>query len=78
MTNVLDGYLQSLGADIYHAIMRLFNLRLIAISALQFIVIIGVISGVGLIGYDVYFNRKKKPNVKELAEEVRKHRKKKN
>ena len=34
--------------------------------------IVGVIAGVGLIGYDVLSNRQKNPNVKELAKEVRK------
>lgn len=41
------------------------------ISALQAIIIGGVIAGVGLIAYDVLSNRKKRPNLKELAEEVR-------
>jgi hypothetical protein len=69
MTQIITGYLQSLGADIYHATAQ--SASHIAISALQSIVIIGVISGVGLIGYDFYLNRKKRPNVKELAEEIR-------
>ncbi len=70
MTQIITGYLQSLGADIYHATAQ--SASHIAISALQFIVIIGVISGVGLIGYDFYLNRKKSPNIKELANELKK------
>ena len=42
------------------------------IPALQAIIIGGVIAGVALIAYDVLSNRKKKPNLKELAKEVRK------
>lgn len=65
MTNVLAGYLQSLGADMYHATIQAASLSLIPV--LQSIVTFGVIAGVGLIGYDVLSNRKKCPNVKELA-----------
>jgi hypothetical protein len=69
MGNILSGFFQTLGADIYHAAIPIASHSLI--SALQAIIIGGVIAGVGLIGYDVLSNRKKRPNVKELAEEVR-------
>jgi hypothetical protein len=69
MGNILSGFFQSLGADIYHATIPMASHSLI--PALQAIIIGGVIAGVGLIGYDVLSNRKKRPNVKELAEEVR-------
>jgi biopolymer transport protein ExbB/TolQ len=69
MGNILSGFFQSFGADIYHAAIPIVSNSLI--SALQAIIIGGVIAGVGLIGYDVLSNKKKKTNVKELAEEVR-------
>jgi hypothetical protein len=69
MGNILSGFFQSLGADIYHSTIPMASHSLI--PALQAIIIGGVIAGVGLIGYDVLSNRKKRPNVKELAEEVR-------
>ncbi|MFZ0514271.1 MAG: hypothetical protein WAM14_21890 [Candidatus Nitrosopolaris sp.] len=74
MTNILAGYLQSLGADMYHATIQTASHSLIPV--LQSIVIIGVISGIGLILYDVF--RKKGPNVKELAKEVKKQQDKEN
>ncbi|MFZ0897433.1 MAG: hypothetical protein WAZ77_23255 [Candidatus Nitrosopolaris sp.] len=70
MGNILSGLFQSLGADIYHAIIPMASHSLI--PALQAIIIGGVIAGVALIAYDVLSNRKKKPNLKELAKEVRK------
>ena len=60
MTNILIGYLQSLGADMYHATIQTASHSLIPV--LQSIVIIGLISGIGLILYDVF--RKKKPDMK--------------
>jgi hypothetical protein len=69
MGNILSGFFQSLGADMYHATIPIASHSLI--SALQAIIIGGVIAGVGLIAYDVLSNRKKRPNLKELAEEVR-------
>ena len=69
MGNILSGFFQTLAADIYHATIPIASPSLI--SALQAIIIGGVIAGVGLIGYDVLSNRKKTPNMKELAEEVR-------
>jgi uncharacterized membrane protein (DUF106 family) len=68
MGNILSGFFQSLGADIYHAIIPMASHSLI--PALQAIIIGGVIAGVALIAYDVLSNRKKK--LKELAKEVRK------
>jgi hypothetical protein len=64
MGNILSGFFQSLGADIYHVTipMSLHSL----IPALQAIIIGGVIAGVGLIAYDVLSNG---PNLKELAKE---------
>lgn len=70
MTNVLVGYLQSLSADMYHATIQAASHSLIPV--LQSIVIVGVITGVGMIWYDVLSNRKKSPNAKELAKEVKK------
>lgn len=72
MGNILSGFFQTLGADIYHATIPMASHSLI--PALQAIIIGGVIAGVGLIGYDVLSNRQKRPNVKELAEEVRKQK----
>jgi hypothetical protein len=51
MGNILSGFFQSFGADIYHTAIPLVSHSLI--SALQAIIIGGVIAGVGLIGYDV-------------------------
>jgi hypothetical protein len=68
MGNILSGFFQSLGANIYHATIPIASHSLI--SALQAIIIGGVIAGVGLIGYDVLSSRKKRPNLKELAKEV--------
>jgi len=70
MGNIYSGFFQSMGADIYHATIPMASYSLIL--ALQAIIIGGVIAGVGLIGYDVLSNRKKRPNLKELAKEVRK------
>jgi uncharacterized membrane protein (DUF106 family) len=70
MGNILSGFFQTLGADIYHAAIPMASHSLI--PALQAIIIIGVIVGAGLIGYDVLSNRKKSQNLKELAKEVRK------
>lgn len=70
MGNILSGFFQSLGAEIYHASIPMASHSLI--PALQAIIIVGVIVGAGLIGYDVLSNRKKSPNLKELAKEVRK------
>jgi len=69
MGNILSGFFQSLGADMYYVTIPIASHSLI--SALQAIIIGGVIAGVGLIAYDVLSNRKKRPNLKELAEEVR-------
>ena len=69
MTNILAGYLQSLGADMYQATIQTATHSYILV--LQSIVIVGVIAGVGLIGYDVLLNR---PNVKELARVVKRDR----
>jgi hypothetical protein len=55
MTNVLAGYLQSPGAHMYHANIQAASHSLIVV--LQPIVIVGVIAGIGLIGYDVLPNR---------------------
>jgi uncharacterized membrane protein (DUF106 family) len=70
MGNILSGFFQSLGADIYHATIPMASHSLI--PALQAIIIGGIIAGVGLITYDVLSSRKKRPNLKELAKEVRK------
>jgi hypothetical protein len=59
MTNILAGYLQSLDGK---ATIQIVSGSLI--PALQFIVITGVIAGVGLIGYDAFLNRQ---TAKELA-----------
>jgi uncharacterized membrane protein (DUF106 family) len=70
MGNILSGFFQSLGADIYHATIPMASHSFI--PALQAIIITGVIAGAGLIAYDVLSNRKKRSNLKELAKEVRK------
>jgi biopolymer transport protein ExbB/TolQ len=57
MGNILSGFFQSLGADMYRATFPVASHSLI--SALQAIIIGGVIAGVGLIAYDVLSNRKK-------------------
>lgn len=69
MTNTLAGYLQSLSADKYQPTIQTISHSLI--PALQSVVIVGVIAGVILIGYDVFLNR---PNVKELARVVKRDR----
>jgi hypothetical protein len=74
MSNVLSGYLQSLGADLYHSSAQ--SASHIVIPALQLVVIIGTVVGAGLIAYDFYLNRKKTPSAKELAREVRKQQNK--
>jgi hypothetical protein len=66
MGNIFSGFFQTLGADIYHATIPMASHSLI--QALQAIIIGGIIAGVGLIAYDVLSNRKKRPNLKELAE----------
>jgi hypothetical protein len=68
MTNMLAGYLQSLG-DMYQTTIQTVSHSLIPV--LQSIVLVGLIAGIGLIGYDSFLNR---PNVKELAKVVRRDR----
>jgi hypothetical protein len=69
MSNILGGYLQSLGADLYHISAQ--SAAHIVLPTVQSITIIGVIVGVGLIAYDVISNRKNPPTIKEAATEVR-------
>lgn len=69
MTNTLAGYLQSLSADTYQPTIQTTSHSLIPV--LQSVVIVAVIAGVILIGYDVFLNR---PNVKELARVVKRDR----
>ena len=66
MTNILAGYLQSPGGK---ATIQIVSGSLI--PALLFIIIAGVIAGVGLIGYDAFLNRQ---TVKELAKVLRRDR----
>jgi hypothetical protein len=65
MTNIAIGYLQSLGADIYHA-----TIHGVSNITAPIVVIVGVILGVTLIAYDVISHRKTRPDIKEIADDV--------
>jgi len=69
MSNILTGYLQSIGAELYHISAQ--SASHIVLPLTQSVIIIGTIVGVGLIVYDFFSNRKKTPSAQEVAEEVR-------
>jgi hypothetical protein len=67
MNNILTGYLQSLGGDLYHASQPISHLTI-----LSEITIAGVVVGVGLILYDVFSNRRKPLTMEEVRRQINK------